>query len=111
MEQAFLLYSSVNSVSVCPPGAEMKVLNFTQAGGQGGHSSTAPDRMGSAGSLAKHNFVSDFEKRASDRDADVKSAKLYVLLCSQVFLPFHVCRCLSLSRSITACLSVFSDAT
>lgn len=75
LEQATILYTSTRSVNICPPGADLKVFNIgdgEQALREGKGVSGKGLAKGTASDVAKHNFVSDHERRVNQRKSDAE---------------------------------------
>ena len=70
LRQAALLYNSTDEVTICPPGADIKVFKFsTEVGGEDAKDTKRSDgRNGTANAdVAVHNFVSAHEKERANR--------------------------------------------
>lgn len=73
LEQAAILYTSTQSVNICPPGADLKVFNIGDGNpGPGKGFSNKSIAKGTASNVAVHNFVSDHERRVHQRKSDAE---------------------------------------
>ena len=68
LRQAEMLYASTDSVTICPPGADIKVFKFNEEEKGGWQGANVSHRNGTArADVAVHNFVSAHEKDRSSR--------------------------------------------